>query len=78
VTETTEDLIVYTIYCHPLDYPEGYTVTRWRVTGGHEPEPVGTWHAANSLDAARALVPPGLHRMERDPNDDDVIVESWL
>jgi hypothetical protein len=78
VTETTEDLVVYTIYCHPLDHPEGYTVTKWAVRGGAEPEPVSTWRAADSLGAARALVPPGLYRMARDPSDDDVIVESWL
>lgn len=72
------ELSIYTIYRRPLDHPSGYAVTRWQVLPGAEPEPIETWRATDSLDEARALIPPGLFRLARDPGDDPVIVESWL
>lgn len=33
---------------------------------------------ADSLDEIRQTIPPGLVRMDRDPNDDPVIEEVWL
>jgi len=31
-----------------------------------------------SLEATRSALPPGLHRLNRAPGDDPVIVETWM
>ena len=33
---------------------------------------------AESLEQARALVPPGLYCMQRSPDDDPGVIETWL
>jgi hypothetical protein len=38
----------------------------------------GRVQLADSLDAARTLVPPGLFCMIRSPADDPFIVETWI
>jgi hypothetical protein len=38
----------------------------------------GTFHVAESLEALRAKLPCGLHRLPRDSNDDPVIEEVWI
>ena len=70
-------LLLYTIYEHPTDYPDGYVVRRWLVEAGAPPTPLGA-HRAPTLDAVRALLPPGLARLPRELEDDPVIVETWL
>jgi hypothetical protein len=45
------------------------------------PEPDHVFRAvliADSLDALRGLLPPGLHKMDRFEDDDPVITEVWL
>jgi len=70
-------LTMFTIYRNPKDFPPGYAIRRWLVT---DQGPVaeegrgGIW----SLDEVRSMIPPGLHRMERQPEDDPCIVEVWL
>jgi hypothetical protein len=70
------DLTVWTIYAHPLDYPNGYVVAEW-ITDGTGPKR-GTALYAPDLDAARKLIPPNLYRMNRSPDDDPTIAETWL
>jgi hypothetical protein len=69
-------LAVFTIYDHPLDHPDGFLVRRWVVTNG-EPLP-REWRKAATLEEARTLLPPGLHCLGRNPDDDPKIVESWI
>jgi hypothetical protein len=61
------------------DYPGMFTVRRQRAASDRcvyiDKKPIG--HAL-TLEEARELVPPGLARIDRDPDDDPVIVESWL
>ncbi len=66
-------LILWVVYKNPKDYPDKF-VARPGVTGGM----AGSILLADSLDALRAMLPPGLHRMERHPQDDPVVVEVWL
>lgn len=74
----SEDLVIWTIYDHPADYPQGFVVRPWRVgKGGTVPQGEDGAGVA-TLEAARSLIPQGLLRMDRDPNDDPCIVESWL
>ena len=61
------------------DFPGRFTVRRQQVgrdmTVYIDKEPIG--HGL-TLEEARKLIPEGLSRLNRDPNDDPVIVESWL
>jgi len=67
---------MYTVYDHPADYPDAFVVVRWLVgAGGIYRE--RAWQAP-TLEAAREVIPHGLLRTERAPNDDSVIVETWL
>jgi len=38
----------------------------------------GTFHVADTLEAIRAKLPRGLHRLTRKPQDDPVIEEVWI
>lgn len=71
-----DNLIIWTIYQNPSDYPG-----RW-VLRGHEvgsgtvtPRP----HAIISDTYAEIIniLPPGLQRLPRSENDDPAIYESW-
>ena len=71
------DLRIFTIYAHPRDYEIGYLVREWAVgTGGAIL--TGRNFRAPSLQAARAIVPPGLFRIARDTEDDSGIMETWV
>jgi hypothetical protein len=84
MTKQTERLMadrlsMWTIYDHPLDYPNGYIARRWKVGGpGPDPIPTSDTFAAATLDGVRALLPPGLTRLGRLPDDDPTIVETWV
>lgn len=70
----------YVIYKHPADYPDHYVVRAWRIETGREPL-AGFVKLADTLEEARQLVPIerlGLVRIERSPEDDPVIQETWL
>lgn len=72
------ELGLFVVYGRPRDYPEGFVVRRWTAAAGVEARPdlVATYHP--SLAAARASVPLGLYRLERQTGDDPSIVEVWL
>lgn len=71
------DLHMWTIYQHPSDQPYPYVVRQW-VVRPSGPVPHSGSIPAMTLEEARGCVPPGLHRIDRDPTDDPVIVETWL
>lgn len=69
-------LKMWTIYAHPADYPEGYVARQWIIGPGNEyPGPA---RYRPDLEAARAALPEGLYRLDRDPGDDPTVVESWI
>lgn len=76
----TQDWHHYAIYDHPKDYPEDFVVRRWRIVEGSlNPVPDETPFArATSLREARAAIPPGLVHLHRHPEDDPVLVETWV
>jgi hypothetical protein len=65
----------YVIYEKPRDYPGGFVVRGFSVGPGIVPDRVAQY--AQTLDAARELVPPGLFRLPRWPDDEPQIVEVW-
>lgn len=73
----TAKLTIWTIYRSPSDHPG-----KW-VVRGHDIDRDGPLHredcvVAESLEAAREALPPGLHCLGRQPADDPVIYESWV
>ena len=70
-------LSIWTICKNPSDHPGKFTARRHEVFPGRSS---ATQHllVADSLEAIRALLPPGLYLIPREPNDDPVIVESWI
>jgi hypothetical protein len=76
-------LCIWVIYKDAADMPPGcFAVRRWTVHPGATeavPDPYAV--AAPTLELARELITENvgyLYRLPPDPNDDPVIVESWL
>jgi hypothetical protein len=72
-----EALGIWTVYDHPRDFPDCFVARRSLSSAGgiFMTDEVVT---AATLEELRALLPPGLYRIDRDPLDDPVIVEVWL
>ena len=71
-------LAMWTVYDHPRDEPDYWVARLWLVGRHGVLEATKTRFTATSLEALRAMLPSGLHRLERDRADDPVIVETWL
>lgn len=68
-------LPIFTVYRPTTaDYPGRWVVRFEAVPGGKS----NTVFLANSLEAARAVIPAGQHRMPRADTDDPVIEEVWI
>lgn len=70
-------LSMWTIYEKPKDWPVGWVTRRWEIGPGDNLEAMEAVYCT-TLDDARRCVPPGLYRLDRDPNDDPKIVETWI
>lgn len=73
-----EDLSIWTVYCGPVDFPGKYVARRWVVGSAPTPVPSDEVFLADDLDALRALLPEGLHRLPALGGDDPCIVECWI
>lgn len=74
-----EAMRVYTIYFDPLDYPGAYVVRGSTVTEGKVSHDRSVQGVADSLEAARELVPKGFDTLfPRQPSDEPQIVECWI
>jgi hypothetical protein len=72
------DLILYTIYGRPLDYPDEFVCRRW---DGRTCMPIDRgepFARGQTLDDVRRVLPVGLHNLGRQPGDDWAIVETWV
>ena len=68
---------MWTIYDHPIDFPDAFVVREWAVQLGSNMEGRRVF-TADTLEGARLLIPPHLYRQPRAPDDDPVIVETWF
>lgn len=68
---------MWIVYDHPSDCPEYFVARRWESSAEGS---VGTPDTVMSrdLERLRDALPPGLTRLERDIEDDPVILEVWL
>ena len=71
-----EPLTIYTIYKNTKDYPGHFVCRRFEITS--EIVPLELIGISQGLKGIRKHLPMGLHRLERNPNDDPNIVEVWL
>ena len=72
-----EELIFWTIYDHPKDFPHGYVARPWRVArDGATPLPQAVYGYTEA--EVRRRLPPGLSCLGRSEVDDPVILETWL
>jgi hypothetical protein len=69
------DLI--TIFNNPSDFPGLFVARIFSICDG-EVVPGNLVAQGKTLDEVRKQLPPGLFRLEREPNDDEKIVESWF
>jgi hypothetical protein len=68
-------LEIFTVYFDPSDFPGMYVVRR-HVTGvGPDAEPL---IVTDTLQIARNAIPAYLVPMDRHPQDDPCILETWL
>jgi hypothetical protein len=73
-----EDLPMWVVYDHPADYPDRY-VARQHVVGIAGDQSTDRTMVSLSLESIRtALANQGLVCITRNPEDDPVIVETWL
>lgn len=68
---------LWTVYCRPKDYPYGYIARRHDVHMGFS-MPTDKIVTSTTLEGVRRQLPVGLVRLDRNPNDDPVIVEIWI
>ena len=69
----TEETTLWTIYKHPLDYPDKFIARKFVLD-----KPTPEIRIGNTLEEVRELLPRGLTRFERNPNDESTIVEIWM
>jgi hypothetical protein len=74
---TDDALALWTVYDHPSDFPDRFIARLWLVSRTGTVMTEETVSAA-TLEELRDRLPPGLYRLDRDPNDDPVVVETWL
>ena len=71
-------LDIFVVYKGPKDLPGKYAVRRWSIEGGGKPRPMELVAQDETLEEVRAKIPPGLYPLARMPDDDPVIVETWV
>lgn len=76
----SESTVQYAVYKKPADFPNSFVVRKWFIDpGSSEPRPSQKcFTVAPTLERARAVIPAGMTRIDRFPNDDPVIVEVWI
>ena len=72
----SDDLSLWTIYDHPLDHLDSWVVRRWAV--GPDGAVPAESYCCETLEDARKCVPPDLWNLGRQPEDDPLIVETWV
>jgi hypothetical protein len=70
-------LSMWTVYEKPTDYPDGYVARRFEVAGGVTAT-VMTLKSRELEPIREKLSRAGLVRLDRTPDDEPQIVETWL
>lgn len=71
-------LSMWTVYDHPSDFPKGFIARRWEIERSGA-EPTADVMRAYDLEPLREqLRNMGLTCLDRNPEDEPQIVETWL
>jgi hypothetical protein len=68
----------WSVYKRPKDYPDFFVARRWEIRHGGDIVMTDNIIIAENLRSLRGLLPLGLTRLTREPDDDPCIVEVWL
>ncbi len=68
----------FVIYSKPADHPDHFVVREYNIDAAGRVKATDSFSFHSDLEAARAAIPEGLYCSPRYPNDDPVIVETWL
>jgi hypothetical protein len=69
------EMLLWVIYQSPSDYPGRFVA---RPHNALEQRVLTAILIANTLNELRTKVPAGLALLAREPNDDPVIIETWV
>lgn len=72
-----DNLVMWTIFDHPRDYPAGFIARKFIVSNG-KVHPTEEALQGETLESVQQQLPPGLFCLGRSPGDDSKIVESWF
>ena len=70
-------LVIWTVFANPRDHPGKWVLRGFRV-GRRQIQPMADCVVAETLDAARVALPPGVVQLGRHITDDPAIYESWV
>jgi len=76
--DSDEHLTGWTIYDRPEEFPDHIVVRQWWAVGPGQIVMHPFAIVCDSLEEAREQIPAGRIYFPRDPDDDLVIVETWL
>jgi hypothetical protein len=70
-------LDMYVVYDHPTDFPNHFVVRHW-IIGAGSAKPTDRCVIGKTLDEVRTAIPAYYVRLERSPEDEPQILESWV
>lgn len=66
-------LELWTVYDNPIDLPGRFVARKWLLD-----QPTSEVLQDKTLEGLRGKLPRGLTRLERSPQDEPKIVETWI
>ena len=73
ISMVDELLEIWTVYDSPIDLPGSFVACKFLLD-----QPTNDLLQDKTLEGLRAKLPPGLMRLDRSPQDDPRIVETWF
>lgn len=76
----SDQLFIYTVYDHPLDYPNSYVVKKWMCNVNPPVQDANFLIEGKDLELIRDMlvIEMGLTLLPNDPIDDEVILENYI
>lgn len=75
---TVDTLPLWTIYKHPRDYPEHFVARKWLIYPNKLMITEDVLFRPDLESLQQIMREKNLHRLERLPDDDPTIQETWL
>lgn len=70
--------LLVVVYEYPDDFPESYVARAYFITKEYSWPSQEIFIVKDTLDEVRAAIPAGMLRMNRSPEDDTCILETYL